>query len=155
MRVGQILDALMRDVRFLSSIGLHVEGMSVDESRRMFAELAWLDPGNAEQQALRGTYDPGYFAYTFGKLIIVKMREDWTATRGGPRLVACVPRDAALTRQRAATVAPRRDAGTGYPGTLLWLLRCRRASQGTPAGRCYTDLRKSIVPGGARGLQSR
>lgn len=83
VRVGQILDALMRDVRFLSSIGLHVEGMTVDESRRMFAELAWLDPGNAEQQALRGTYDPGYFAYTLGKLIIVKMREDWTATRGG------------------------------------------------------------------------
>lgn len=83
VRVGQILDALMRDVRFLSSIGLHVEGMTVDESRRMFTELAWLDPGNAEQQALRGTYDPGYFAYTLGKLIIVKMREDWTATRGG------------------------------------------------------------------------
>lgn len=83
VRVGQILDALMRDVRFLSSIGLHVEGMTVDESRRMFAELSWLDPGNAEQQALRGTYDPGYFAYTLGKLIIVKMREDWTATRGG------------------------------------------------------------------------
>ena len=83
VRVGQILDALMRDVRFLSSIGLHVEGMTVEESRRMFAEQAWLDPGNAEQQALRGTYDPGYFAYTLGKLIIVKMREDWTATRGG------------------------------------------------------------------------
>ena len=83
LRVGQILDALMRDVRFLSSIGLHVEGMSVETSQRMFAELAYLDPGNAQQQALRGTYDPGYFVYTLGKLIIVKMREDWTATRGG------------------------------------------------------------------------
>ena len=83
VRVGQVLDALMRDVRFLSSIGLHVEGMSVETSRRMFSELAYLDPGNAEQQALRGTYDPGYFAYTLGKLIIVKMREDWTAGRGG------------------------------------------------------------------------
>ena len=83
VRVGQLLDALMRDVRFLSSIGLHVEGMSVETSRRMFAELAFLDPGNAEQQAIRGTYDPGYFAYTVGKLIIRKMREDWTATRGG------------------------------------------------------------------------
>ncbi|MCY3815120.1 MAG: DUF885 domain-containing protein [Gammaproteobacteria bacterium] len=83
LRVGQILDALMRDVRFLSSIGLHVEGMSVETSQRMFAELAYLDPGNAEQQALRGTYDPDYFVYTLGKLIIVKMREDWTAERGG------------------------------------------------------------------------
>lgn len=83
LRVGQILDALMRDVRFLSSIGLHVEGMSVETSQRMFAELAYLDPGNAQQQALRGTYDPDYFVYTLGKLIIVKMREDWTAERGG------------------------------------------------------------------------
>ena len=83
LRVGQILDALMRDVRFLSSIGLHVEGMSVETSQRMFAELAYLDPGNAQQQALRGTYDPGYFVYTLGKLIIMKMREDWTAGRGG------------------------------------------------------------------------
>ena len=83
LRVGQILDALMRDVRFLSSIGLHVEGMSVETSQQMFAELAYMDPGNAEQQALRGTYDPGYFVYTLGKLIIVKMRQDWTAERGG------------------------------------------------------------------------
>ena len=83
VRVGQLLDALMRDVRFLSSIGLHVEGMTVDASREMFEQLAWLDPGNAEQQALRGTYDPGYFVYTLGKLIIVKMRTDWTAERGG------------------------------------------------------------------------
>ena len=58
VRVGQILDALMRDVRFLSSIGLHIEGMSVETSQRMFTELAYLDPGNAEQQALRGTYGP-------------------------------------------------------------------------------------------------
>ena len=83
VRVGQILDALMRDVRFLSSIGLHIEGMSVETSQRMFAELAFLDPGNAEQQALRGTYGPNYFIYTLGKLIIMKMREDWTAQRGG------------------------------------------------------------------------
>ena len=82
LRVGQILDALMRDVRFLSSIGLHVEGMSVETSQRMFAELAYLDPGNARQQALRGAYDPAYFVYTLGKLIIVKMRDDWTVERG-------------------------------------------------------------------------
>ena len=28
--------------------------MSVETSQRMFAELAYLDPGNAEQQALPG-----------------------------------------------------------------------------------------------------
>jgi hypothetical protein len=31
----------------------------------------------------RGAYDPGYLNYTLGKLMIRKLREDWTATRGG------------------------------------------------------------------------
>ena len=119
VRVGQILDALMRDVRFLSSIGLHVEGMSVETSRRMFAELAWLDPGNAEQQALRGTYDPGYFAYTLGKLIIVRMREDWTADRGG-RAAWRAFHETLLSHGSAPLPALRKAVmGPEDPGTLL------------------------------------
>ena len=119
VHAGQILDALMRDVRFLSSIGLHVEGMSVETSRRMFSELAWLDPGNAEQQALRGTYDPGYFAYTLGKLVIVKMREDWTATRGGRK--AWREFHETLLSHGSAPLPVLREAmlGPGDPGTLL------------------------------------
>ena len=119
VRAGQILDALMRDVRFLSSIGLHVEGMSVETSRRMFAELAWLDPGNAEQQALRGTYDPGYFAYTLGKLIIVKLREDWTAGRGG-RAAWREFHETLLSLGHAPLPALRQAMmGPDDPGTLL------------------------------------
>ena len=119
LRVGQILDALMRDVRFLSSIGLHVEGMSVETSRQMFAELAFLDPGNAEQQALRGTYDPNYFVYTLGKLIIVKMREDWTADRGGR--AAWKEFHETLLSHGSAPLPVLRDAmlGPDDPGTLL------------------------------------
>ena len=37
----------------------------------------------AEQQAARGTYDPAYLNYTLGKLMIRKLRDDWTATRSG------------------------------------------------------------------------
>jgi uncharacterized protein (DUF885 family) len=51
--------------------------MSLDESERMFREIAFTDAGNARQQALRGTYDPGYLAYTLGKLMIRKLRADW------------------------------------------------------------------------------
>ncbi len=82
-RVGQLLQALWRNVRFVSAIGLHTGGMSVEESERLFREVAFLDAGNARQQALRGTYDPGYLNYTLGKLMIRKLREDWIATRGG------------------------------------------------------------------------
>lgn len=83
VRIGQLLNALLRNVRYMSAIGLHTEGMTVEESQRMFEEKAFQDFGNASQQAYRGTYDPGYLNYTLGKLMINKLREDWTAGRGG------------------------------------------------------------------------
>jgi hypothetical protein len=45
----------------------------------MFKEQAFQDPGNARQQAARGTYDPAYLNYTLGKLMIRKLRADWIA----------------------------------------------------------------------------
>ena len=59
--------------------------MTVEESKRMFIEKAFQDEGNAEQQALRGTFDPAYLNYTLGKLMIRKLRDDWCATRGGKK----------------------------------------------------------------------
>ncbi len=53
------------------------------ECETLFREKAFQDPGNARQQAARGTYDPGYLNYTLGKLMIRQLREDWTADRGG------------------------------------------------------------------------
>ena len=81
--IGQLMNALLRNVRYLSAIGLHTGDMTVDESRAMFEEVALTDYGNAIQQAVRGTYDPGYLNYTLGKLMINKLRGDWTASRGG------------------------------------------------------------------------
>jgi uncharacterized protein (DUF885 family) len=48
----------------------------------MFRESAFQDPANARQQAARGTFDPAYGNYTLGKLMIRKLREDWTSSRG-------------------------------------------------------------------------
>jgi hypothetical protein len=79
MQVGMLTNALLRDVRYLCSIGMHTGGLSFDECERMFKDQAFADPGNARQQALRGTYDPGYLAYTLGKLMIRKLRVDWFA----------------------------------------------------------------------------
>jgi uncharacterized protein (DUF885 family) len=77
--IGQIMDALLRDVRLLSSIGMHTHDMTVAQSEKIFREQAFQDPGNARQQAARGTYDPGYLNYTLGKLMIRKLRTDWVA----------------------------------------------------------------------------
>jgi hypothetical protein len=81
--IGQLLNALLRNVRFLSAIGLHTGRMTVADSEKMFRELAFQDPGNARQQAARGTFDPAYLNYTMGKLMIRKLRDDWCADRGG------------------------------------------------------------------------
>jgi hypothetical protein len=81
--IGQLMNALLRNARYLSAIGLHTKGMTIAESERLFREQAYQDPGNARQQAARGTYDPAYLNYTLGKLMIRKLREDWTSSRGG------------------------------------------------------------------------
>jgi hypothetical protein len=81
--IGQLSEALLRDVRFLSAIGLHTGGMTVAQSEQMFKDKAFQDQGNASQQAARGTYDPAYLNYTLGKLMIMQLREDWTKSHGG------------------------------------------------------------------------
>lgn len=84
-RIGQILNATLRNVRFISSLKLHTQGLSVSESEKMFMELGFQDAGNAKQQGARGTFDPGYLNYNIGKLMIQKMRSDWCADKGGEK----------------------------------------------------------------------
>ncbi len=83
LHLGQLQEALLRNVRFLSAIGLHTKGMTVEESKKLFIEQGLQDEGSADQQSARGTFDPAYLNYTMGKLMIKKLREDWTASRGG------------------------------------------------------------------------
>jgi hypothetical protein len=85
VHVGQLSNALLRDCRFLSAIGLHTGRMTQAQSERMFRDECYQAAGTAEQQAARGTYDPAYLNYTLGKLMIRKLRTDWTAPRGGRR----------------------------------------------------------------------
>jgi len=77
LHIGQLLNALLRNVRFVCAIGLHTQGMSVQDCETLFREQAYQDAGNARQQAARGTYDPAYLNYTLGKLLLRKLRSDW------------------------------------------------------------------------------
>lgn len=83
VHIGQLSNALLRDCRYLSAIGLHARAMTQAQSKQLFMDQCYVDEGNAEQQAARGTYDPAYLNYTLGKLMIMKLRQDWTAKRGG------------------------------------------------------------------------
>jgi uncharacterized protein (DUF885 family) len=86
MAIGQLQNALMNDVRALSSIGLHTGGMSVRQAEQLFLDQAFSDPESARQEAVRGTFDPGYVLYLLGKLMVVKLRDDWLALHPGSSL---------------------------------------------------------------------
>jgi uncharacterized protein (DUF885 family) len=83
--IGQLSNALLRDCRFLSAIGMHTGSMTQAQSYDLFRTQCYQDAGNARQQAARGTYDPAYLNYTMGKLMIRKLRDDWSASRGGEK----------------------------------------------------------------------
>jgi uncharacterized protein (DUF885 family) len=83
--VGQLSNALLRDCRFISAIGMHTGSMTQQQSFDLFRNQCYQDEGNARQQAARGTYDPAYLNYTMGKLMIRKLRDDWVASRGGQK----------------------------------------------------------------------
>lgn len=82
VQVGMLVNALLRNVRFVSAIGLHARGMSMKQSEALFLTKAFQDEGNAQQQATRGTFDPMYLSYTLGKLMIMKLREDYKKQQG-------------------------------------------------------------------------
>ena len=84
--IGQLSNALLRNVRYVCAIGLHTANMTVAQCEQMFRDKAYQDPGNARQQAARGTYDPAYLNYTMGKLMIRKLRADWLAANPGKTL---------------------------------------------------------------------
>ena len=78
----QLLEALVRNCRYLCSLGMHTQGMTVDEATRFFQAHAYMEEHPARREALRGTFDPGYLNYTLGKLMLLKLRQDWRRQEG-------------------------------------------------------------------------
>ncbi len=78
----QLLEALVRNCRYLCSLGIHTQGMTVDEATRFFQAHAYMEEHPARREALRGTFDPGYLNYTLGKLMLLKLRQDWRRQEG-------------------------------------------------------------------------
>ena len=78
----QLLEALVRNCRYLCSLGMHTQGMTPDEATGFFQAHAYMEEHPARQEALRGTFDPGYLNYTLGKLMLLKLRQDWRRQEG-------------------------------------------------------------------------
>jgi uncharacterized protein (DUF885 family) len=82
LRLTQLLEALVRNCRYMCSIWMHTQGMSVDDATRFFMKNAYMGEHPARHEAMRGTFDPGYLSYTLGKLMILKLREDFQKEQG-------------------------------------------------------------------------
>jgi uncharacterized protein (DUF885 family) len=81
-RLAQSIEALLRLCRMCVSIKTHCEGMPLEEATKFFEDNCYYERKPAYQEALRGTFDPGYLYYTVGKLQILKLREDWRKQEG-------------------------------------------------------------------------
>ncbi len=81
-RMAQADEALLRLCRLCVSIKMHTQKMSLDEATKFFQENCYYEEKPARQEAMRGTFDPGYLNYTLGKLQILKLRDDYKAQQG-------------------------------------------------------------------------
>ena len=81
-RLAQLQDALLRNVRFIVGLKMHTQGMTVDEATKLFETQGHQPHQVAVEEAKRGAGDPLYGYYTMGKLMLLKLREDYKAKQG-------------------------------------------------------------------------
>jgi len=81
-RMAQADEALLRLCRLCVSIKMHTQKMSIGDATKFFQDNCYYEEKPARQEAMRGTFDPGYLNYTLGKLQILKLRDDYKAQQG-------------------------------------------------------------------------
>ncbi len=81
-RLAQLSEALLRDCRWLAGIRLHARGWTVEQAAALFREKGFQEPAIAIEEARRGTYDPTYLYYAFGKLAMYRLRSDYQKQLG-------------------------------------------------------------------------
>jgi uncharacterized protein (DUF885 family) len=81
-RMAQASEAMVRLCRLCAAIKMHTQHMSVEEATKFFQENCYYEEKPARAEAMRGTFDPGYFSYSLGKLQILKLRDDYKAQEG-------------------------------------------------------------------------
>jgi uncharacterized protein (DUF885 family) len=82
LKLGQLAESLVRLARFVISIRLHAEDLSVEQGMRFFRDEAFLEEATARREAERGTFDPTYLVYSIGKLMMLKLRHDYKEEQG-------------------------------------------------------------------------
>ena len=81
-RLAQIQDALLRDARFIVGIRMHTKGMTMEQAQEFFVKEGYQPVPVARSETRRGTADATYGYYTMGKLMILKLRDDYKTKMG-------------------------------------------------------------------------
>lgn len=81
-RLAQLQEALLRAARYVVGIRMHVKGMTVAQGIEFFEKQGLQSHKVAEMETKRGTEDPTYLYYTYGKLEILKLRDEYKQKLG-------------------------------------------------------------------------
>ncbi|MGN9786703.1 DUF885 family protein [Nonomuraea sp. ZG12] len=73
--IGVWVEALIRVTRLACAIGVHTGAMTVEDAARRFETDTHLVGPGALAEARRASFDPTYGRYTWGKLVIMDLRE--------------------------------------------------------------------------------
>ena len=88
IRLGQLVDALLRDARFVVAIRMHTGDMTIAQAQDFFVNEGYQVRSVAEVEVKRGTSDAIYLYYTLGKLEILKLRADYQKKMGASYTLA-------------------------------------------------------------------
>ena len=82
VHLAQLEEALLRECRYIAGVKLHTAGWSIERTEQLFRDQCFQTPAVAIEETLRGTQDPMYGYYTLGKLMVLKLREDYKKKLG-------------------------------------------------------------------------
>lgn len=82
LKVGQLIDALLRNCRYIVGIEMHTGKRTFEQGIDFFVKQGYMSRDYAERETKRGTSDPTYLVYTLGKLEILKLRADYRQKMG-------------------------------------------------------------------------
>ncbi|OLZ09536.1 DUF885 domain-containing protein [Sulfobacillus thermosulfidooxidans] len=74
LQISYVLEALERLGRFIVAIRLHRGDVTLDDAQKFFETECFMTPMGAKRETLRGTQDPFYLIYTWGKFQILHLR---------------------------------------------------------------------------------
>jgi uncharacterized protein (DUF885 family) len=83
IRFHQAHLALLRICRYLAALEIHTRKMTLDQAVEFFVNEGYQERANAEREARRAAADPMVLVYTWGKVEILNLRDEYLAAGAG------------------------------------------------------------------------